>query len=42
MIEDTFEILNNIHKSVGYGGRNHIMLFELNKIYKNITQADVV
>eukprot|EP00102_Acyrthosiphon_pisum_P023247 XP_016660457.1 PREDICTED: KRAB-A domain-containing protein 2-like [Acyrthosiphon pisum] len=35
-----FDILNSVHKSIGHGGRD-CMLFELNKKYKNITQADV-
>eukprot|EP00102_Acyrthosiphon_pisum_P014946 XP_008185264.1 PREDICTED: KRAB-A domain-containing protein 2-like [Acyrthosiphon pisum] len=35
-----FDILNSVHKSIGHGGRDR-MLFELNKKYKNITQADV-
>jgi hypothetical protein len=40
MINDMFDTLNNVHKSIGHGGRDR-MLFELNKKYKNITQADV-
>jgi len=40
MTGDMFDILSNVHKSIGYGGRDR-MLFELNKKYKNITQADV-
>jgi len=39
-IYDMFDILNNIHKSIGHEGR-YYMLFELNKKYKNIIQADV-
>lgn len=38
MIDDMFDILNNVYKSIGHGGRDR-MLFELNKKYKNITRV---
>lgn len=40
IIDHMFDILNNVHKSIGHRGRDR-MLFELSKKYKNITQADV-
>jgi len=40
MIEEMFDYVNEIHISIGYGGRNR-MLYEINKRYKNITQFDV-
>uniref|UniRef100_A0A2S2PPZ4 KRAB-A domain-containing protein 2 n=1 Tax=Schizaphis graminum TaxID=13262 RepID=A0A2S2PPZ4_SCHGA len=38
--EELYDILLNIHLSIGHGGRDR-MMYELKKKYKNITQSNV-
>jgi len=38
--EELYDILFNIHLSIGHGGRDR-MMYELKKKYKNITQSNV-